>query len=110
MRLKWLILRLSAGLSSLGLSYLATYKTKLTSVKQMTHNGFLSSIQSLNQTIEVIDLSVVITYTTGNTSNFDFIDQKYFDVAYDTWNDISYAIGASETAKTSAFVPLKAYD
>ena len=53
---------------------------------------------------------VVITYTTGNTSNFDFIDQKYFDVAYDTWNDISYAIGASETAKTSAFVPLKAYD
>ena len=53
---------------------------------------------------------VVITYTTGNTSNFDFIDQKYFDVAYDTWNDISYAIGASENAKTSAFVPLKAYD
>ena len=64
MRLKWLILRLSAGLSSLGLSYLTTYETKLTSVKQMCHNSLLSIIQSLNQTIEIIDLTVVITYTT----------------------------------------------
>lgn len=53
---------------------------------------------------------VVITYTTGNTSNFDFIDQKYFDVAYDTWNDISYTIGKAEANKAFEHIPLQVYN
>ena len=53
---------------------------------------------------------IVITYTTGDTSNFDFIEQKYFDNAYDTWNDISYTIGNIEANKAMAYVPLQAYD
>ena len=53
---------------------------------------------------------VVITYTTGDVVAFDFTEQKYFDDAYDTWNDISYTIGRAEANKSSAYIPLRAYD
>lgn len=52
----------------------------------------------------------VITYTTGDTSDFDFTEQKYFDDAYNTWNDISYTIGKAEANKAFEHIPLQAYN
>ena len=36
-----------------------------------------------------------VLYNNANADNaiFHFATQKYFDIAYDTWNDISYTVG-----------------
>lgn len=39
--------------------------------------------------------SMEVLYNNANADNaiFHFVTQRYFDDAYDTWNDISYTLG-----------------
>ena len=47
--------------------------------------------------------SMEVLYNNANADNaiFHFTTQKYFDDAYDTWNDISYTIGKMHAPLTA---------